>query len=256
MSKQTEVKKIIPCLDFKDGKVVKGIHFVDIKDVGDPVENAVFYQNEGADELAFLDISATVEGRATALDAVKAICKNITIPLTVGGGIANFDDIERVLAAGATRVSINSAAYKNPNLIKEASKKFGKNAIMVAIDAKEVSIGKFNLFINAGTKDTGIDAIMWAKKMEKLGAGSLLPTSIDRDGAKNGYNISLTKAITDAVKIPVIASGGCGKSEDILEVLTKTNSTAALAASVFHFRQIKIKELKQYLKNNGVKVNL
>jgi len=254
MEKSKEVKKIIPCLDFKDGRVVKGIHFVDIKDAGDPVENAVFYESEGADELVFLDISATTDGRATALEAVKAIAEKIKIPLTVGGGITNLDDIKKVLAAGANKVSINSAAYKNPNLIKDASKQFGKNTIVVAIDAKEVAKNKFNLFINGGTKDTGLDAVEWAKKMETLGAGSLLPTSIDRDGAKNGYDIALTKTIADAVRIPVIASGGAGSKEDILEALAVGNASAALAASIFHFRQIKIKELKQYLSTNGIKV--
>lgn len=250
-----DTKKIIPCLDFKDGRVVKGVNFAGMRDAGDPVENAVFYEKEGADELAFLDIAATVEGRETLTEAVKRVAANIRIPLTVGGGIRTVADAERILSAGAAKISINSAAVKRPELIAECVKKFGSGRVIVAIDTKESAPGKWNVYINGGTVDTGIDAVEWAKKAESLGAGGLLPTSIDRDGAKTGYDIKSIRSIAEAVKIPVIASGGAGTKEDFLAALTDGKASAALAASLFHFREIKIPELKAYLKANNVAVS-
>ena len=247
-------KKIVPCLDFYNGHVVKGVHFENVREVGDAVENAKFYEAQGADELAFLDISATVEGRDTLVDAVKKVTAVISIPLCVGGGIRTLADAERIIAAGASKISINSAAVLNPALITECATKLGKERVVCAIDAKLTSTERWTVFINGGQKDTGIEAVKWARFVADLGAGEILLTSIDRDGVKNGYDIPLTRAVSDAVKIPVTASGGAGKKEDFLSALTLGGAQTALAASLFHFREIRIPELKAYLKANGVAV--
>ena len=251
-----EFKKIIPCLDFKNGRVVKGINFVDIIDAGDAVENAVFYESEGADELAFLDIAATLEGRKTLVDAVKKITSNIKIPLTVGGGINSVKTAEEILNAGASKVSINSAAVTNPRLISECVKEFGSSKIIVAIDVAKNSKNGYDVYVSGGTKNTGLDALEWAKQAYDLGAGGLLPTSINCDGAKTGYDLDITSAMAVACPIPVIASGGAGSMQDFLFALTNGRAAAALAASLFHFREIKIPELKKYLLQNGVKVKI
>jgi len=241
------MKKIIPCLDMKDGKVVKGVNFVGIIDVGDPVEFAIKYCDDGADELTMLDITATVESRKTKIDIISRVKKVIDIPLAVGGGVRNLTDIEDVLAAGADKVGINTAAVKDKNIIKEAAKKFGSEKIILAVDTKRKSDGKYTVYINGGRDDTGIDLIEWVKEAEQLGAGELLPTSIDTDGMTGGYDIELYNLICNAVKIPVTASGGCGKLEDFHEVFSKTNVSAALAASVFHFGNFTVKDVKKYL---------
>ncbi len=250
--------KIMPCLDMKEGRVVKGVHFVDIQDAGDPVENAAFYQAEGADELAMLDIAATLENRKTRLEWVKKVSSVISIPLTVGGGIASLEDIDMVLGAGAAKVSMNSAAVKNPDLVRQASEKFGKDRITVAIDAKRNTAmpSGFELVVSGGTLPIAKDAVAWAAECEKLGAGVILPTSMDGDGTKAGYDIPYTKAIADAVTLPVVASGGAGKLEDFYEAVVKGGATVLLAASVFHFRMLKIKDVKQYLKDKGLSVIL
>lgn len=250
--------KIMPCLDMKDGRVVKGVHFVDIKDAGDPVENAAFYQKEGADELAMLDIAATVENRGTRLEWVGNVSSVIDIPLTVGGGISSLEDIEMVLEAGADKVSMNSAAVKDPGLIKKAAHQFGSDKITIAIDARrnsEMPSG-FELVISGGKKPVGQDAIAWAKKCQELGAGVILPTSMDADGTKNGYDIEFTKAISDTVELPVVASGGAGKLEHFYDGVTKGGAQILLAASVFHYRTLIIREIKKYLKERGLEVNL
>ena len=247
-------KKIIPCLDMKDGKVVKGVKFVDIREVGDPPAFASRYENDGADEVAFLDISATTEGRRTMLKAVEATAKVLTVPLAVGGGIRSAKEMKDVLDAGASKVSINSAAVENPDVVKECSKAFGKERLIIAIDAKEED-GRWVVCTHGGMRSSGIDAIEWAKKMESYGAGEILLTSIDADGVKEGYDIPMTKAVADAVSIPVTASGGCGSAEHIFEVLTKTNAAAALAASIFHFNDYTVKDVKKYLRDRGVEVS-
>ncbi|MCY6960503.1 imidazole glycerol phosphate synthase subunit HisF [Clostridium brassicae] len=246
-------KRIIPCLDVSMGKVVKGVNFINLRDVGDPVQIAEFYNNEGADELVFLDITATYEERKTMIDVVRRTSEKVFIPLTVGGGIKSLEDFKNILRAGADKVSINSAAIKDPELIKRASQKFGRQCVVVAIDGKkrEDNLG-WNVYINGGRVDTGIDVLEWAKKVEKLGAGEILLTSMDADGTKSGYDINLTEAVCKAVNIPVIASGGCGKIEDFKEVFKKSSVDAALAASIFHFKELTIKEVKDYLKNKGV----
>ena len=241
------MKKIIPCLDMKDGMVVKGVNFVGVKDVGDPVEFAKKYNEDGADELTILDITATVEGRKTKLEIIGRIKSVITIPLAVGGGIRNIADIGDVLAAGADKVGINSAAVKDKSILKEAAQKFGSEKIILAVDTKRKSDGKYTVYINGGRDDTGIDLIEWVKEAEQLGAGELLPTSIDTDGMTGGYDIELYNLICNAVKIPVTASGGCGKLDDIREVFSKTNVSAALAASVFHFGKFTANDVKKYL---------
>jgi len=250
--------KIMPCLDMKDGKVVKGVHFVDIKAVGDPAENAKFYQEEGADELAMLDIAATVENRKTRLEWVRRVASVIDIPLTVGGGISSLEDIDMVLDAGADMVSMNSAAVNNPDLVKQASKKYGADKITVAIDARRNSSmsSGFELVISGGTKPIGKDAVAWAKQCQELGAGVILPTSMDGDGTKNGYDLDFTKAISDAVTLPVVASGGAGTLEHFYEGVVKGGAQVLLAASVFHFRLLSIKQVKEYLKGKGIQVNL
>ena len=247
--------RIIPCLDINKGRVVKGVHFVNLRDAGDPIENALFYENEGADELVFLDITASYEKRKTTLDLVKKVAECVFMPFTVGGGISNAEDVRRLLLAGADKVSINTTAVKNPKIITEASNIFGAQCIVVAIDAKRNRpTKKWEVYINGGRTPTGLDAVNWAKKAESLGAGEILLTSMDYDGTKDGFDIELTKAISSAVKIPVIASGGAGRIEDFSEVFTKTKATAALAASIFHYREIKIKETKEYLKKKNIAV--
>ncbi len=250
--------KIMPCLDMKNGRVVKGVHFIDIKDAGDPVENAAFYQKEGADELAMLDIAATLENRKTRLEWVKNVSSVIHIPLTVGGGISSIEDIELVLEAGADRVSMNSAAAANPDIVKQAAGKFGSDKIVVAVDArrnKKIPSG-FELVISGGTKPVGKDAVKWAVECQGLGAGIILPTSMDGDGTLAGYDLEFTKAISDAVDLPVIASGGAGKLEHFYDGVVRGGADILLAASVFHFRTFRIREVKDYLKGKGLSVNL
>jgi len=247
---------IMPCLDMKEGRVVKGVHFVDIKDAGDPVENAAFYQKEGADELAMLDIAATVENRKTRLEWVRNVSAVIRIPLTVGGGISTLEDIELVLAAGAGKISMNSAAVKNPDLVRQAAKAYGPGKITVAVDArrnKEMPSG-FELVVSGGTKPVGKDAIAWAKQCQDLGAGVILPTSMDGDGTQAGYDLEFTRAIVDAVDLPVVASGGAGTLEHFYEAATKGGATILLAASVFHYRILSIQEVKKYLRSKGLQV--
>ncbi len=250
--------KIMPCLDMKNGRVVKGVHFVDIKDAGDPVENAKFYQAEGADELAMLDIAATLENRATRLEWVRNVAGVITIPLTVGGGIGSLEDIEMVLGAGATNVSMNSAAVKDPALIEKAAKKIGKGKVTIAIDARRSAAmpSGFELVVAGGTKPIGKDAIAWAKECEERGAGVILPTSMDGDGTLAGYDLEFTKAISDAVSLPVVASGGAGKLEHFYDAVVKGGADTLLAASVFHFRTFSVRQVKDYLKGRGISVIL
>jgi len=250
--------RIMPCLDMKEGRVVKGIHFVDLKDAGDPVENAAFYEKEGADELAMLDIAATLQNRKTRLEWVKNVSSVIGIPLTVGGGISSLEDIEMVLRAGAKKISMNSAAVRDPGLIGKAAQEFGREGITVAIDArrnKEMPSG-FELVVSGGTKPVGQDAIEWAKRCQDLGAGVILPTSMDGDGTQTGYDLEFTKAISDAVEIPVVASGGAGKLEHFLEAVVQGGAQILLAASVFHFRTLRIRQVKEYLGAKGLKVIL
>lgn len=248
-------KRIIPCLDVKEGRVVKGVNFLNLRDAGDPVENAKIYNDEGADELVFLDITASVEKRKTMVDVVRRVAKKVFMPFTVGGGIGSLEDISSLLTAGCDKVSINTQAVKRPELIKEASLKFGAQCIVVAIDAKR-NKGSFEVYINGGRTPQGIDAIEWAKKAASLGAGEILLTSMDRDGTKDGYDIELTKKVAGAVSIPVIASGGCGTLEHFREALTEGKADAALAASVFHFKEFSIKEVKKYLKSKKVEIRI
>ncbi|TCO67482.1 imidazole glycerol phosphate synthase subunit HisF [Caldanaerobacter subterraneus] len=250
-------KRIIPCLDVKDGRVVKGINFVNLKDAGDPVEIAERYNELGADELVFLDITASYEKRKIMIDVVKRTSEKVFIPLTVGGGISDIDDIREVLKAGADKVSINTQAVKQPTLIRQAALRFGSQCVVVAIDAKKRPDGTgYNVYINGGRINTGLDAVEWAKKVKDLGAGEILLTSMDKDGTKDGYDIELTRLISEAVNIPVIASGGAGKPEHFKEVFTQGKADAALAASVFHYGELDIKELKRYLKDEGIPVRL
>jgi cyclase len=253
-----ETIKIMPCLDMKEGRVVKGIHFVDLKDAGDPVENAALYQREGADEIAMLDIAATVENRKTRLEWVRNVSSVIDIPLTLGGGISTLEDIDLALEAGADKISMNSGAVKNPDLVRDAAKRFGMDKITVAIDARrnrEVPSG-FELVVSGGTKPVGRDAIEWAKRCQELGAGVILPTSMDGDGTQAGYDLEFTKAISDAVDLPVVASGGAGKLEHFYDGVLLGGAQILLAASVFHYRLLSIREVKQYLREKGLKVNL
>ncbi len=253
-----EVIKIMPCLDMKNGRVVKGINFVNLRDAGDPVENAAFYEKEGADELAMLDIAATVEDRKTMLEWVKNVSSVIRIPLTVGGGIASLEDIEKVLNAGADKVSMNSAAARNPDLVGQAAKTFGSDKVTVAIDGKRNASmpSGFELVIAGGTKPVGKDAVAWAGECQALGAGTVLPTSMDGDGTLAGYDLEFTKAISDAVSVPVIASGGAGKLEHFHEGVVKGGARVLLAASVFHYRTFSIRQVKEYLREKGLRVIL
>lgn len=245
-------KRIIPCLDVDQGRVVKGKKFQNLEDVDDPVQLAKFYSEAGADELIFYDITASNEERNIFIDVVERTAQEVYIPFTVGGGIRSIEDFTAVLRAGADKVSINSAAVKNPKLITEGALKFGRQCVVLSMDIKRNSQGKWDVYINGGRVDTGKEAIAWAKEGEKLGAGELVVNSIDTDGVKKGYDIEITRAITEEVNIPVIASGGAGKKEDFLEVLTEGKADAALAASVFHYGKISIKELKEYLYHNHV----
>jgi len=250
------MKRIIPCLDVDCGRVVKGTNFVNLRDAGDPVELAAFYDREGADELIFLDITASHEGRKTVLDMVRRTAEEVFIPYTVGGGIGSLEDIRAMLTAGADKVSINTAAVKNPKLLTEASARFGSQCIVVAIDARSTEPGKWEVYIHGGRTPTGIDAVWWASEVERLGAGEIMLTSMDRDGTLDGYDIPLTRAISRAVSIPVIASGGVGNLDHIIEGLTAGEADAALAASIFHFGTHSIAETKQYLHRHNVPVRL
>lgn len=247
-------KRIIPCLDVRDGKVVKGINFVGIKEVGDPVECAAEYDRQGADEIVFLDITASNEGRGTMLDVVRRTAQKVFVPLTVGGGIRAIEDFRDTLRAGADKVSVNSAAVKNPQLIKEAADIFGCQCVVVAIDAKKCEDGHYTVVINGGRIDMGIDAVEWAKKAEELGAGEILLTSMDTDGVKGGFDLDMLNAVCSVVKIPVIASGGCGKLEHFTEVFEKTNASAALAASLFHYKELTVGEVKEELARHDIPV--
>ena len=246
-------KRIIPCLDVKNGRVVKGINFVNLKDAGDPVEQAKIYDKGGADEICFLDITASSENRKILLDKVSETAKSCFVPLTVGGGVSQIDDIKNLLLAGADKVSINTAAVKNHNFIKEGSIRFGSQCIVIAIDVKKVSSQKWEVFTHGGRQATGIDVIDYAKIVEKNGAGEILLTSMDRDGTKSGYDIELVRIVADLVSIPVIASGGVGTLEHLYEGFSKGHASAVLAASIFHYGEYSIKQTKEYLLNRGVK---
>lgn len=248
-------KRIIPCLDVKDGRVVKGVNFVNLRDAGDPVELAAVYDKEGADELVFLDISASVEGRATMVEVVKQTAGEISIPFTVGGGISTVDDMTRILRAGADKIGINTAAVKNPQLIADGAKRFGAQCIVVAIDAKfNEDWGEWEVYTHGGRTPSGIKALEWAKKVEQLGAGEILLTSMDADGTKDGFDVKLTRAVSDAVTIPVIASGGAGTPEHFYDVFTEGRADAGLAATIFHYKELTIHQVKQFLDSKGVEV--
>ena len=248
-------KRVIPCLDVDNGRVVKGVNFVGLKDAGDPVEVAKRYNDEGADELTFLDITASFENRGTIVDIVKNVAKEVFIPLTVGGGIRTLDDIYALLNVGCDKISINSSAVKNPDFINDGAKRFGSQCIVVAIDVKKVANNKYNVFVKGGREDTGLDAIAWAKEVYNRGAGEILLTSMDTDGVKQGFDLQITKEISKIVDIPVIASGGAGTMKHFKEAFD-VGASAALAASIFHFKEIDIMDLKRYLKENGINVRL
>ena len=247
-------KRIIPCLDVNNGRVVKGVNFVQLRDAGDPVEIAKAYDAVGADELVFLDITASCEQRDTVVDMVRRVAANVFIPFTVGGGIRTVDDFKKLLREGADKISVNSAAIDRPELISEAADKFGSQCVVVAIDAKRREDGGWNIYKHGGRLDAGIDAIEWAKKVETLGAGEILLTSMDCDGTKAGYDLALTRAIADAVSIPVIASGGAGTLEHFYDALTEGGADAALAASLFHYKELEICQVKDYLADRGISV--
>ena len=249
-------KRIIPCLDCKNGRVVKGTNFVDLRDAGDPVEVASMYDKSGADELVFLDITASSDGRNTTVDLVRKVAERVFIPFTVGGGIRSIDDFKVLLREGADKISVNSAAIMNPQLISDAADKFGSQCVVVAIDAKRQEDGHWSIYKNGGRIDVGIDAVEWAREVERLGAGEILLTSMDGDGTKAGYDLELTRAIAEAVSIPVIASGGAGKLEHFYDALTEGKADAALAASLFHYKELEIREVKEYLRERGVSVRL
>jgi cyclase len=251
-------KRIIPCLDFKDGRVVKGVHFVNLRDAGDPVENAQLYEAEGADELVFLDISATIEGRATIVEAARKVAQQVSIPFAIGGGVRAVKDVQRLLDAGAQKVGINTAAVRTPELISEAAAKFGSQAIVVAVDAKQIADDplRWEVYVSGGQKPTGLDAIEWSVKVVELGAGEILLTSIDADGTLAGYDIPLTRTVAEAVSVPVIASGGAGKLEHFAQALTEGKADAALAASLFHDRVLSVREVKEYLSEKDIPVKL
>lgn len=250
-------KRIIPCLDVNNGRVVKGVNFVDLKDAGDPVEIAKAYDKAGADELVFLDITASSDARNTVVDMVRKVAENVFIPFTVGGGIRTVDDFRALLREGADKISVNSAAIMRPELISEAAEKFGSQCVVVAIDSKRREDGGWNIYKNGGRIDMGIDAVEWAMKAEKLGAGEILLTSMDCDGTKAGYDLELTRTIADNVSIPVIASGGAGTLEHFYDALSeKGKADAALAASLFHYKELEIREVKEYLRERGISVRL
>jgi len=252
-------RRIIPCLDVKDGRVVKGTSFIQLRDAGDPVELASFYYQEGADELVFLDITATPEGRDTMADVVERISEQVFIPLTVGGGLRSISDMRRMLMAGADKVSINTAAVLNPSLISQGATKFGSQCIVVAIDAKRVdgtNKPQWEVYIYSGQKPTGLDTLSWARQAVELGAGEILLTSMDADGHRGGYDIELTRAVSEAVSVPVIASGGAGTLEDLYQALALGKADAVLAASIFHYRSYSIKETKEYLAKRGIPIRL
>ena len=249
-------KRIIPCLDVRDGKVVKGVNFVGIREVGEPVECAMEYERQGADEICFLDITATHEGRHTMVDVVKKTAEHVFIPLTVGGGIGSVEDFREILRAGADKVSVNSAAVKNPELISQAAEIFGSQCVVVAIDAKRDEKGQFHVVIHGGRKDTGLDVAEWVKKCQELGAGEILLTSMDTDGCKRGFDLELLQAVCSVVNIPVIASGGCGKLEHFSQVFEETEADAALAASLFHFRELTVKEVKEHMAEHKIPVRI
>ncbi|MFA6019382.1 MAG: imidazole glycerol phosphate synthase subunit HisF [Rhodospirillales bacterium] len=248
--------RVIPCLDVKDGRVVKGVNFVNLTDAGDPVLQAKLYDREGADELTFLDITASHENRDTIYDVVRRTAEQCFMPLTVGGGVRTVEDIRKLLLAGADKVSINTAAVKRPEFVAEAAEKFGSQCIVVAIDAKSVGPDRFEIFTHGGREATGIDAVGWARRMEEYGAGEILLTSMDRDGTKQGFNLPLTRTIADAVTIPVIASGGVGTLEHMAEGILEGHATAVLAASIFHFGIFRIREVKEYMASRGIPVRL
>ncbi len=249
-------KRIIPCLDVDKGRVVKGIRFRELRDAGDPVEVAKAYEKQGADELVFLDITASAEDRGIILDVVKRVAETVFMPFTVGGGVRTLKDIRRLLESGADKVSINTAAVKNPQIVYEGAKRFGSQCIVVAIDAKRRPKGGWEVYIHGGRTPTGIDAVEWAKRVQELGAGEILLTSMDRDGTKEGYDVELTRAVAEAVNIPVIASGGAGKKEHFYEAFTEGKADACLAASLFHFKELSIPDLKEFLKEKGIHVRL
>lgn len=250
-------KRIIPCLDVHGGRVVKGVNFINIRDAGDPVEVAAVYDKAGADELTFLDITASSDARSIMLDVVRRVAEQVFIPFTVGGGIRTVEDFREILKAGADKISVNSAALKRPELISEAAWRFGSQCVVVAIDAKRRSDGTgWEVYLNGGRVNTGKDAVQWAVEAEKMGAGEILLTSMDCDGTKNGYDIPLTRAISESVKIPVIASGGAGTMEHFYDALTEGKADAVLAASLFHFREMEIRDLKGYLKDRGIEMRI
>lgn len=247
-------KRIIPCLDIKNGKVVKGVNFVGLKDVGDPIDLAKRYDEQCADEVVFLDITASYEERDIIKDLIERGAKELTIPLAVGGGIRTLDDFRMILASGADKVSINSAAINNPNLIKEAANEFGVQCVVVAIDAKKRDGGGYDVYVKGGRENTGIDLIEWVTKCQELGAGEILLTSMDADGTKAGYDLEMIKAVCDVVDIPVIASGGCGSIQDIVDVFEKTNCDAALVASLFHFGEATVEDVRKELRKHNINV--
>ncbi|WP_323846405.1 imidazole glycerol phosphate synthase subunit HisF [Microbulbifer magnicolonia] len=249
-------KRIIPCLDVDAGRVVKGVNFVDIRDAGDPVEIARRYNEAGADEITFLDITATHEERDTTLLTVEKMAAQVFIPLTVGGGVRTLQDIRNLLNAGADKTAINSAAVKNPEFVREAAERFGSQCIVVAIDAKQVAEGKWEIFTHGGRQATGIDAVAWAKRMAELGAGEILLTSMDRDGTKNGFDLALTRAVSDAVPVPVIASGGVGNLQHLVDGVLEGGADAVLAASIFHFGEYTIAEAKAFMRDAGIEMRL
>ncbi|MGN0167516.1 MAG: imidazole glycerol phosphate synthase subunit HisF [Acetatifactor sp.] len=250
-------KRVIPCLDVKDGRVVKGVNFVNLRDAGDPADVAAAYDREGADEVVFLDINASADNRATQLEWVRQVASKVFIPFTVGGGIRSVEDFKAILREGADKISVNSAAIMNPRLVSDAADKFGSQCVVVAIDAKRRADGSgWNIYKNGGRVDMGMDAVEWARKVESLGAGEILLTSMDGDGTKEGYDLELTRAVAESVSIPVIASGGAGKPEHFYEALTVAKAEAVLAASLFHYKELEIRQVKHYLRERGVSVRL
>ena len=247
-------KRIIPCLDVKDGRVVKGVNFVNLTDVGDPVDSARAYYEAGCDELVFLDITATSDNRETTVDMVRRVADQVYIPFTVGGGIRSVEDMNKMLKAGADKVAVNSSALANPQLIADCAQKFGNQCVVAAIDAKKMADGSWNVFVAGGRKDTGRDLIQWAQEVVALGAGEILLTSMDKDGTKSGFDLEMLNRVAEVVDVPIIASGGAGNIEDIVEVFEKTTATGALAASIFHFGEVNIGETKQVLANAGIEV--